>query len=99
DRNHVVVERSAQARLELRHLDAEALGSPPRLEAVLRRPEIPEVVHGTVIRAFEADRLAAAGCCALVVHLFFYLEWVARAARRLCSASPKRSSRFSQRFR
>src|SRR5262249_28037253 len=39
--DHVVVNGAADTRLEQVDLDASADGTPPRLEAVLRRPEIP----------------------------------------------------------
>jgi len=61
DRRHRVEELASGAEVELAHRHGESTGSPPRFDAVLRRPQIPHVLDIIAVDAFEGDALPWVG--------------------------------------
>src|SRR5271166_1556595 len=83
--------------------DAEAVGSPPRLEALLRGPQFPEFPDLCPVRALD-DNLwsgsVASGCgLILVVHVSCSLFGGFPLDCCSSSAAPKRSRRASHKLR
>src|SRR5262249_24983144 len=92
DRAHPEAEAPAGAKIELVDGGEEALRAPPRLEAFLRRPELPDVRERRAVAPAEG-----LGCTQrAVAHegLSFPSFW-ARARCLRSSAAPRRSRRDS----
>src|SRR5262249_14562686 len=53
--DHVIVQHATEARLEHAHFDPKTFGPPPRLKAVLRGPELPQLLGERSIRPFNDD--------------------------------------------
>src|SRR6516225_8609566 len=53
--DHVIVQLAVHTGFDHVNLHAETLGSPPRLEALLGHPCLPEFLHRRPVRAFEDD--------------------------------------------
>jgi hypothetical protein len=88
---HRVDELPAGTQVELDHLDVEALWSPPRLDPVLGRPEVPDVLDRGVEAAFEHDAPVGRG------HGFRFPAGVLARVFCFCASAPaKRSSLASQ---
>src|SRR5262249_51869337 len=97
-RDHIVVESAAYLRLQLVHLDATALGSPPGLEALLCGPKVPELLDPRAVGALDDDlgSISVDGCRSLrITHVRYSLFVVLRRLRCSSKAAPKRSSRAS----
>src|SRR5262245_8409740 len=96
--DHVVEQLPAHARINRVDLDAKALRPPPGFKPLLCRPELPKILDGGVVAAFEGDRRSC-GWGNIVRHILFSFCLRVRALLFAPTAWPNRSSRASQRLR
>ena len=97
--HHRVVELAAGTQIDRTDLHREAIGPPPGLDALLRRPQLPDVFDRRGKGTFHRDSFSRHGILHFCRHQCFSLRVEARDLFFRSRASAKRSRRTSHRLR